>query len=91
MFGFLKEMFSFAKPSPGDLYKKKQDQEFIESIRRSAIIHHGRGRVENLGLSEYGAQKMIEEGKTPLRWEKVLLANGDLISWEEWKEKNGHV
>lgn len=85
--GWLKEIF-WPSPSPAELYKRKKDQEFAEASRRSAIIVYPGGRMENLGLSEYGAQKMLEEGGTPNNWEKVLLKNGDLITWEEWKGRN---
>lgn len=81
----------FARMSPADLYKRNQTDEFMEAVKRSAIISHSNGfgiRLENLGLSEYGAHCYLAEGKTPHSWEKVLLANGDLITWEEWKSKN---
>lgn len=85
--GWLKEMF-WPDPSPAELYKRKEAQKFAEASRRSAIITYPGGRMENLGLSEYGAQKMLEEGNEPHQWEKVLLKNGDLVTWEEWKERN---
>lgn len=86
--GWLKDLFWFKKPSPEQLHRRREAQEFIEAARRSAIVFHGPHRMENLGLSEYGAQKMLEEGGAPHSWEKVLLKNGDLITWEEWKERN---
>lgn len=89
--GWFRDMFCFSKPSPAGLYKQKQRDEFMEAVKRSAIVTHSNGfgtRLENLGLSEYGARCYLEEGKTPHYWEKVLLANGDLITWEEWKESH---
>lgn len=89
--GWFKDMFCFSKPSPQELYRQKKRDEFMEAIKRSAIITHPSPlgiRMENLGLSEYGARCYLAEGKTPHNWEKVLLANGDLITWEEWKDKH---
>lgn len=47
------------------------------------------GCVSNRGLSEYGAQKLLEEGREPGPLEKrVLLSDGTFISFNEWKSRN---
>lgn len=87
-------LFSWLLPkrfkSPGQLYKEKEDREFIEAIKRSAIITRGSPEtgysLSNLGMSEYGAEKQLESGEEP-PWfnRKVLTKDGDLIDWDEWK------
>lgn len=77
--------------TPEELMKKREDQEFIEQIKRMAITVEG-GRMTNHGLSEYGAQKLLEEGRQPnVLEQRVLLVDGTFISFEEWKEKCGIV
>ena len=74
--------------TPEELMKKREDMEFIEQIKRMAVTVEG-GRMTNHGLSEYGAQKLLEEGRQPNVLERrVLLADGTFISFEEWKERN---
>ena len=74
--------------TPEELMKKRQDQEFIEQIRRMAVTVE-EGRMTNHGLSEYGAQKLLEEGRElSLVERRVLIADGTFISYEEWKTRN---
>lgn len=73
--------------TPEELYKKKQDKEFIEVIKSSSFTIHSGGGITRNGLSEYGAWKLLLEGKDPDSYEKVMTKDGDLISWQEWKEK----
>lgn len=74
--------------TPEELMKKREDMEFIEQIKRMAITVTD-GRMTNHGLSEYGAQKLMEEGREPSVVERrVLLADGTFISFEQWKIRN---
>lgn len=74
--------------SPTELMKKRQDQEFIEQIKRMAITVQD-GHMSNHGLSEYGAQKLLEEGRVPnVLEQRVLLADGTFITFGEWKLRN---
>lgn len=74
--------------TPIELMKKRQDMEFIEQIKRMVVTVEG-GRMTNHGLSEYGAQKLLEEGREPSVVERsVLLSDGTFISFEEWKVRN---
>ncbi|WP_391557175.1 hypothetical protein [Robertmurraya sp.] len=76
-------------PSPTELMKKREDMEFIEQIKRMAVTVTDRGAMTNHGLSEYGAQKLLEEGRQPnVLEQRVLLKDGTFISFEEWKERN---
>lgn len=78
--------------SAEQLYKEKEDKEFVEAIKRSAIITRGSPEsgysFSNLGMSEYGAEKQLETGEEP-PWHnrKVLTNEGDLIDWDEWKSR----
>lgn len=75
-------------PSPQELMKRREDAEFIEQLERMAITVQD-GCVSNHGLSEYGAQKLLEEGREPGPLEKrVLLSDGAFISFNEWKSRN---
>lgn len=74
--------------SASQLYKEKKDKEIIEALKRIEFTVTDRGGMSYIGISEYGARKMLEEGKSPHKHEKVLLKNGELISWEKWKEIN---
>lgn len=75
--------------SPTELMKKREDAEFMEQIRRMAITVTDRGGMTNHGLSEYGAQKLVEEGREPGPLEqRVLIADGTFISFKEWKMRN---
>lgn len=74
--------------TPEELMRKREQEEFIESIRRIALtVEHG--RTTNHGLSEYGAQKLMEEGSKPGPLEsRVLIDDGTFISFEEWCLRN---
>lgn len=75
--------------TPEELMKKREDMEFIEAIKRMAVTVTDGGRMTNHGLSEYGAQKLLEEGRVPSVFEqRVLLADGTFISFEQWKLRN---
>lgn len=75
--------------TPEELMKKREDVEFIEQIKRMAVTVTDRGAMTNHGLSEYGAQKLLEEGRQPSVVEqRVLLADGTFISFEDWKVRN---
>lgn len=75
--------------SPTELMKKREDAEFIEQIRRMAVTVTDRGGMTNHGLSEYGANKLLEEGREPGPLEqRVLIADGTFISFKEWKVRN---
>jgi hypothetical protein len=75
--------------TPEELMKEREDQEFIEQIKRMAITVTDGGRMTNHGLSEYGAQKLLEEGGQPnVLEQRVLLADGTFISFEAWKLRN---
>jgi len=74
-------------PSPTELMRKREDAEFIEAIKCMAVTTDG-GCLRNHGLSEYGAQKLMEEGREPnLLEQRVLLSDGTFISFEEWRNK----
>lgn len=75
------------KKTPEELYKQKQTDNMIENIKCGAWDVSGRS-ISRLGYSEYGAQKLLEQGKEPTYPSKVLTEGGDLISWEEWRAKN---
>ncbi|MNE45636.1 hypothetical protein D3C80_1399280 [compost metagenome] len=47
------------------------------------------GRMTNHGLSEYGAQKLLESGREPnVLEQRVLIADGTFISFKEWCLRN---
>lgn len=74
--------------SPEELRKQREDQEFIEAIRCMAIEVY-EGRMTNHGLSEYGAKKLMESGKTPGPLDhQVLLSDGTFITYDEWVKRN---
>ena len=72
--------------TPEELYKKKKDAEFIESLKEISITVTTGGAITVNGLSEYGAKKMLSEGREPKFNEKVMTKEGELISWADWKE-----
>lgn len=74
--------------SPEELYKKRQTELFVESLKDVSIISKG-GTLYMLGLSEHGANKLLKEGKEPNHFgEKVMTKSGELVPWVEWKEIN---
>jgi len=73
--------------TPEELYKKKKDAEFIESLKEISITVTSGGSVTVNGLSEYGAKKMLAEGREPKFNEKVMTKEGELISWTDWKKR----
>lgn len=73
--------------TPEELYKKKKDAEFIESLKEVSITVTTGGAVTVNGLSEYGAKKMLSEGREPKFNEKVMTKEGELISWADWKNR----
>lgn len=78
----------FKSKPPEELMRKREQEEFIESIRRIALTVEHR-RMTNHGLSEYGAQKLMEEGSKPGPLEsRVLIDDGTFISFEEWCLRN---
>lgn len=81
-------MFKWFKrtSSPEELMRERESLEFIEQIKRMAITVEG-SHMTNHGLSEYGAEILLEEGRLPnLLESRVLLSDGTLISYEEWKD-----
>ncbi|MNR22124.1 hypothetical protein D3C85_1390640 [compost metagenome] len=83
-------MFSWFKrtSSPEELMKKRQDMEFIEALKEMALTVED-GRMTNHGLSEYGAQKLLESGREPnVLEQRVLIADGTFISFKEWCLRN---
>lgn len=78
----------FKTQSPTEIMKKREDAEFIEQIKRMAVTVQD-GCMSNHGLSEYGAQKLVEEGRDPGPLDqRVLIADGTFISFEEWCLRN---
>lgn len=73
--------------TPEELYKKKKDAEFIEALKEVSITVTAGGAVTVNGLSEYGAKKMLAEGREPRFNEKVMTKEGELISWADWKKR----
>ena len=73
--------------TPEELYKKKKDAEFIESLKEISITVTSGGSVTVNGLSEYGAKKLLSEGREPKFNEKVMTKEGELISWTDWKKR----
>ncbi|MOA35897.1 hypothetical protein D3C78_1573880 [compost metagenome] len=83
-------MFSWFKrtSSPEELMKKRQDMEFIEALKEMALTVED-GRMTNHGLSEYGAQKLLESGREAnVLEQRVLIADGTFISFKEWCLRN---
>lgn len=75
--------------TPEELYKKKKDAEFIEALKEVSITVTSGGAIIINGISEYGANKMLSEGREPRFNEKVMTKEGDLISWVDYKKRVG--
>jgi hypothetical protein len=66
--------------------KKAKDESFMEAIKCMAFTIKD-GRITNHGLSEYGAQKLLTEGRAPTPLEQVVvLGDGKVVSFDEWRE-----
>lgn len=66
--------------------KKAKDESFMEAIKCMAFTIKD-GRIINHGLSEYGAQKLLAEGRHPTPLEQVvILDDGRAVSFDEWRE-----
>lgn len=71
--------------TPEELYKKQKDREFMEALERISFSVDG-GRLTVHGLSEKGAYELLNKGEEPKYFaEKVMTAEGKLVTWEEWK------
>jgi len=83
-------MWPFKKTkTPVQLMKERENREFLEAIRCMAVEVTDGGGMINHGLSEYGARKLMNQGRVPGPMEhRVLLADGTFISFEEWKKRN---
>lgn len=80
------KLFNWLKTTPEDLYKKKQQEEFLEALRCSSITVTKEGRMTRHGMSEYGALKLLASGEEPTHWDMVMTEQGNLITWKQWKE-----